>query len=120
MSSRTIRFTVEFNVTLGKFGAFEDTALAMTKGTQPERGTLVYDWYLSRDRHRARLIEAYVDADAMVAHLKGRVVTKLVPQLLESSQLTRFEVYGDPGREGSAMLAKLGAEIFPDWHAIER
>jgi hypothetical protein len=56
----------------------------------------------------------------MVAHLKGRVVTKLVPQLLESSQLTRFEVYGDPGKEGAAILATLGAEVFPDWHAIER
>jgi quinol monooxygenase YgiN len=120
MSVPTIRFTVEFNVTLGKFDAFEDTARAMTKGTQPERGTLVYDWYLSRDRSRARLIEAYVDADAMVAHLKGRVVTKLVPKLLESSQLTRFEVYGDPGKEGTAMLVTLGAQIFPDWHAIER
>jgi quinol monooxygenase YgiN len=120
MSVRTIRFTVEFNVTLGKFDAFEDTARAMTRGTEPEPGTLVYDWYLSRDRQRARLIEAYVDADAMVAHLKGRVVTKLVPRLLESSQLTRFEVYGDPGKEGAAILAKLGAEVFPDWHAIER
>jgi len=60
-----------------KFDAFEDAARAMTKGTQPEPGTLVYDWYLSRDRQRARLIEAYVDADAMVAHLKGHVVTKL-------------------------------------------
>jgi quinol monooxygenase YgiN len=120
MSTRTIRFTVEFNVTLGKFDAFEDAARAMTRGTQPEPGTLVYDWYLSRDRQRARLIEAYVDAEAMVAHLKGHVVTKLVPRLLESSQLTRFEVYGDPGKEGAAILATLGAEIFPDWHAIDR
>ena len=57
---------------------------------------------------------------AVVAHLEGRVVTTLVPKLLESAQLTRFEVYGDPGRRGSEILSRLGAELFPDWHAIDR
>jgi quinol monooxygenase YgiN len=120
MSDRPIRFTVEFNVTLGKFDAFADVAREMTRDTQPEPGTLVYDWYLSRDCHRARLLEEYVDGDAVVAHLEGHVVTTLVPKLLQSAQLTRFEVYGDPGREGSEILSRLGAEIYPDWHAIER
>jgi quinol monooxygenase YgiN len=120
MSDRPIRFTVEFNVTLGKFDAFEDVAREMTRDTQPEPGTLVYDWYLSRDEHRARLLEEYVDGEAVVEHLDGDVVTKLVPKLLQSAQLTRFEVYGDPGRKGSEILTRLGAVIYPDWHAIER
>ena len=120
MSDRPIRFTVEFNITLGKFEAFEEAARDMTRDTQPEPGTLVYDWYLNRDHHRARLLEEYVDADAVVAHLEGRVVTTLVPKLLESAHLTRFEVYGDPGRRGAEILSRLGAELFPDWHAIDR
>jgi quinol monooxygenase YgiN len=118
--SRPIRFLVEWNITLGKFDQFEDVARAMTRGTQPEPGTTVYDWYLSRDRHKARLYEEYVDADAVVAHMEGRVVTDLVPKLASSSQLTRFEVYGDPGRHGRALLERAGAELFPDWHAIDR
>ena len=120
MNARPVRFTVEFNVTLGKFDAFEETAREMTRDTQPEPGTLAYDWYLSRDCHRARLLEEYVDGRAVVEHLEGDVVTKLVPKLLQSAQLTRFEVYGDPGREGTEILGRLGAEIYPDWHAIER
>ena len=120
MRDRPVRFTVELNVTLGKFDAFEDVARAMTRDTQEEPGTLVYDWYLSRDNHRARLLEEYADGDAVVAHLEGEVVTKLVPKLLQSAQLTRFEVYGDPGRRGTEILAGLGAVIYPDWHAIER
>jgi len=118
--NRPIRFTVEFSITVGRFDAFEKAARDMTQGTGPEPGTRVYDWYLSRDRTRARLLEEYESSEAMVAHLEGRVVTKLVPRLLESAQLTRFEVYGDPGRRGAELLGDLGAEIFPDWHAIER
>ena len=120
MPGRPIRFTVEFNVTIGRFDDFEKVARRMTKDTEPEPGTTVYDWYLSRDEHRARLLEEYVDADAVMAHMTGDVVTRLVPKLLEYSQLTRFEVYGDPGREGADLLRKAGAEIFPDWHAIAR
>ena len=120
MSDRPIRFTVELSILPGRFDAFEQAARDMTRETTPEPGTLVYDWYLDRDRQRARLLEEYVDANAVVAHLEGRVVTTLVPKLLESAQLTRFEVYGDPGRRGAAILAQLGAELFPDWHAVER
>ena len=43
MSDRPIRFTVEFNITLGKFEAFEEAARDMTRDTQPEPGTVVYD-----------------------------------------------------------------------------
>ena len=120
MNARPIRFTVELNVTLGKFDDFEQVAREMTRDTDSEPGTLVYDWYLSRDCHRARLLEEYVDAGAVLEHLRGDVVTKLVPKLLQSAQLTRFEVYGDPGREGAEILGQIGAEIYPDWHAIER
>ena len=120
MSDRPIRFTVEFNITLGKFDAFERAARDMTRETQPEPGTLVYDWYLSRDHHRARLLEEYVDADAVVAQHEGRVVTTLVPKLRESAHHTRIEVYGDTRRRGSEILSRLGAELFPDWHAIDR
>jgi hypothetical protein len=28
-------------------------------------------------------------------------------------------VYGDPGSEGAEILGQIGAEIYPDWHAIE-
>jgi quinol monooxygenase YgiN len=118
--SRRIRFLVEWNITPGRFDDFEQVARAMTLGTQPEPGSTVYDWYLSRDRLEARLYEEYVDAAAVVAHMEGHVVVDLVPRLASSSTLARFEVYGDPGRHGADLLTRAGARIFADWHAIDR
>jgi quinol monooxygenase YgiN len=120
MAKGTVRFIVSFTIADGQFEAFERTSREMTAGTQCEPGTLAYDWFLSADRTQGRLYESYRDGDAVVAHLSGRVVRELVPKLLESSVLTGFEVYGDAGAAGSAMLASLGAQVFGPWHAIDR
>jgi quinol monooxygenase YgiN len=120
MAKGTVRFVVDLTIAEGKSEAFERISREMTAMTQGEPGTLAYDWYLSADRNRCRLYESYRDGNAVAAHLSGPVVQALVPQLLETSSLTGFEVYGDPGPEASAMLAGLGAQVFGPWHAIER
>jgi quinol monooxygenase YgiN len=114
----TIRFTVELTIADGKFDDFERIARKMTAGTQTEPGALAYDWCLSGDRKRCRLLEAYADADAVLAHFRGPVVQELVPKLLEVTSLNRFEVYGDPGPEATQMLAGFGAEIFALWQGL--
>jgi len=48
------------------------------------------------------------------------VVRELVPKLLQSSSLNRFEVYGDPGPKAAEILAGVGAEIFPLWRGLNR
>ncbi len=120
MADKKVHFIVDLAINEGKLGEFEATVLSMLAGTQNEAGTLSYDWFLSRDRKECRLLETYVDADAAAAHMNGPVVQVLVPKLLESARLTSFKVYGDPGPKGSEILAKVGAEILPAWHAISR
>jgi len=120
MSASAVRFMVSFAIRDGSHDAFERVARVMSAGSQKEPGTLAYQWYLSADRTRCRLFEAYVDADAVRAHLTGPVVQELVPKLLESGSVAGFEVYGDPGPEASAILAGLGAAVFPAWHGFAR
>ncbi len=115
-----VRFVVSLAITPGKFNAFEKTMKEMTAGTEGEAGTLEYDWFLSADRSKCRLVENYVDAKAMVAHMTGPVVQVLVPKLLESGTLTGFEVYGDPGAEAREMFAPLGVEFFAAWGGVTR
>ena len=112
MAASTVRFVVSFTINDGAFVAFERIARVMAAESQKEPGTIAYEWFLSADRARWRLFEAYVDADAVLAHLTGPVVQELVPKLLETGR-AGFEIYGDPGPEASAMVAGLGAEIFP-------
>jgi quinol monooxygenase YgiN len=120
MANHEVRFTVDLTINAGEFDKFEGIAQEMIASSQKEPGTLGYDWYLSGDGRRCRIVETYADADAALAHLKGPVVQELVPRLLEASSVGGFEVYGDPGLKAAQMLAGFGAEIFEPWHGLNR
>lgn len=120
MLKHTVRFNVDLTINDGKLDAFEGIVQAMIAASQKEPGTLGYDWCLSADRKRCRIVETYADADAALAHLTGPVVQQLVPKILEASSISRFEVYGDPGPQAAKMLAGFGAETFQLWHGLGR
>jgi len=120
MNQPTVRSAVDLTIHEGKFEEFDSLAQAMIAGSEKEPGALAYDWCLSGDRRRCRLVETYADANAVLAHLMGPVVRELVPKILGVSSLNGFEVYGDPGPKAAQMLAGLGAEIFPLWRGLSR
>lgn len=120
MTDEAVRFTVSLTVAEGKLDAFEAVAQAMIVGSQHEAGTLVYEFCLSADRKRCRLVEKYIDADAVLSHLTGPVVQELVPKALELATISGFEVYGNPGPKAAEILAGFGAEIFESWHGFSR
>jgi quinol monooxygenase YgiN len=120
MSKGTVRFNVDLTINEGKLEAFQAIAQTMIDGTQKELGALGYEWHLSADRKRCRLLETYADQNATLAHLTSPVVRELVPKLLQTATLNRFEVYGDPGPKAAETLSKVGAEIFPHWQGLNR
>ena len=120
MNDEMVRFTVDLAIHDGKRGEFERIAQAMCEGSQNEPGTVTYSWYLSGDGKRCRLIEVYTDGKAVLGHLTGPVVKELVPRLLQTSKVTGFEVYGDPGPKASELLAGFGADVFKHWRGLSR
>jgi len=80
MDNKIVRFTVDFAINEGKFDQFESIAKTMIAGTLKEAGALGYEWFLSADRKRCRLLEAYKDQDAVLAHCIGPVAQQLVPK----------------------------------------
>jgi len=120
MAMQKVYFTVDLAIRDGKLDSFESIARQMIDGTKKEPGAFGYDWYFSADRKRCRLLETYEDADAVFAHMTGPVVQELVPKILETSSITLFEVFGDPGPMAAAMLAGVGAEIFGPWRGLDR
>jgi quinol monooxygenase YgiN len=120
MSKQRVYLAVDLTINEGKRDAFEGIAQEMVAGSQREPGTVGYEWFLSADRKRCRLIETYTDAAAVLAHFKGPVVQELVPKLLGTASVAGFEVYGDPGPKASEMLAGFGAEIFEFQHGLDR
>ena len=112
MTAQTVHFHVSLDIHEGNLAAFQEIAKAMIAGTRKEPGALGYEWYLSADRKSCRLLETYANADFALAHCKGPIVVDLVPKLVQTADVSRFEVYGDPGPEVTAMLRGLGATIF--------
>ena len=120
MSGQAVHVLVELTIHEGKFDAFAHVAQQMVAGSRQEPGTLGYEWHLSKDRTRCRLLETYADAKALLAHFTGPVVQQLVPQALEFAKVDRFEVYGDPGPQAAPLLAGFGAVIFDHWQGLGR
>jgi quinol monooxygenase YgiN len=120
MAKQTVRFVVDVSIREGKLDEFESIARSMIAITQNESGARDYDWYFSTDHRRCRILETYVDGDAVLAHMRGNAVQVLIPKMLEISDITRFEVYGDPGPTAARMLADVGAEMFDIWDGISR
>ncbi len=120
MSTSTVHFLVDLTIHEGKFDSFGSIAQEMIANTRQEPGALVYEWCLSADRKRCRIVETYADPDAVLAHLTGPAVQQGVPKMLQMSSLDRFEVYGEPGPQAAAMLAGFGAEIFTPWSGFSR
>ena len=112
MAEQVVRVTVDLTVNEGKLDAFLSIAETMTAGCRTEPGTLGYDWFSSSDKKRFRLVETYVNADAVLAHFTGTVVTQLVPNLAAVCSIDGIEVYGDPGKQVTDLAAGFGAEIF--------
>ena len=112
MVKHTVRLAVDLTIKEGMLEAFEGVARTMVAGSHKEPGTLEYDWFLSADRKKCRLLELYTDANAVLAHFNGPVVQEVVPKLLETADVSRFEVYGDPGPKLTELLPAFGAEFF--------
>jgi len=120
MVMHTVHVAVDLTVHEGKLDAFEGIARAMVASSQKEPGTLGYEWFLSADRRRCRLVETYKDANAVLAHLNGPVVEELLPKLLGTASVAGSEVYGNPGPKATERLAAFGAEIFEFQYGLNR
>ena len=120
MTRDKVWFVVSLDIHEGKLEAFEAMSQKMAARTEEEAGTLAYEFCLSDDRTRCRLVEEYVDAQAVLTHMTSPVVQEMVPQLFESSTISGFEVYGDPGIRAGEILKSVGAELFGPWHGYTR
>lgn len=120
MVEKVVRLSVEATITEGCEERFREVARAMTAVSDSEPGTLGYEWFFSPDGRQCRLLEIYTDSQAVLAHFQGRAVTELVPQLVPLCHLDRFEIYGDPGPEVTAMAGSMGAKVFAYWAGMSR
>jgi len=110
--------SVEFTITPGKNDAFKSLARQLIDGTSKEPGALGYQWYFNSDENKYHLVELYKDSGAILAHLNN--VGPVLQKLLETSKVTRFEVFGNVNAEVEKILASFGTKFFKYWDGFLR
>ena len=118
--SKLVLLNVSWTIPDGKLEEFQAIAREMVERTQNEPGTLGYEWYVSADGKRCQLIETYVDAEALLAHLAGPGPQEGVPKLMTMASVNGIQVYGEPGPKAREILAHFGPEIFSHTLGLNR
>ena len=107
--SQSVSLHPYFKPAEGKLEAFLELLPQFVERTSTEEGCLYYDFSVNDGRVYCR--EAYVDAEAALAHVAN--VGPLLDQALGMSELVRFEIHG-PASE-LAKLKEPWAALNPEW-----
>ncbi len=92
----TIRFVLEISV--NDIARFKELVAKCVEISSDEPGTLMYSWYLDEAASTARLVEAYKDVAAVLAHARGPVFTEVGPELLTVCTFVKMDAFGDVGK----------------------
>ena len=120
VSTTRIRVVVDLEIYDGKLAELEAIAKQMVAESQQEPGTLGFQFLLSADRTRCRLVEGYADQAAIAAHFGAPAVHQHIQQIIQVALPTRMEIYGDPGPMVAGMAADFAVEIFTAWEGFDR
>ena len=108
-----IQYTIEFTVKPGKLDEFREIAhWFVEQARENEPGTMSYNWFGNTDLSKVYLHEEFADSAGLVAHTGGPAVTSRIGDLLETTDITRWEVYGDPDEAAAEVLEPFGVETF--------
>jgi len=107
-----ITWHVELVVQSGQWDAFAALTHAMVQSTQHESGVLLYERFISEDRHVVHVVERYVDSPAAVTHLQA-FATMYGAQFASVVERQRFTVFGTPSPALKQLLDQFGAVYCP-------
>ena len=94
-----------------KLQAFKDLTKHFTqivKDNEPDMKG--YQWYFNSDETKCYLVEWHTSSESLLVHLQN--IGGDLPKLLELSDLSRFEVFGNLSEDASKAVKGLGALVF--------
>lgn len=92
---------LDIDIEPGRLDQFRQAVETLVEHAGTEPGTLGYEFWISDDQARVRVIEVYADADAFVAHKTS--TQERVATLLTAGTITGSELVGDPGAARAAL-----------------
>ena len=117
--TQAINYALEFTIKPGMLESFESASKKCTEAVQSNEPAMnAYQWYFNDDKSKGYVVEWHTDSDSIMAHLQN--IGGMLPKLLESCDLTRFDVFGDASEEVKETLSGLGAQFFSYDHGFIR
>jgi len=108
--SNQVYWLLEVAILPGKLDDFRAVARDLIASTEPEPGTLDYEWNLNEDHTICHIFERYRDSEAMIEHVEG--FGRFAERFMKACRPTRFAVYGNPSDEAKAALGDLHPAYF--------
>jgi len=105
-STRPVTYLITLEVKDGQLEAFRGVMEDLVASTRAERGTLVYEWYISEDGRTVQILERFEDTAAYITHGDG--FTHFAERFLATVDLRSFTVLGDPDEGARIRLDGLG------------
>ncbi len=118
MHKKVVLVAVDVTINEGELENFKKVASELISLCNSDPGALKYEWFLSADQKHCRVLEEYVDGDALLAH--SAAAGELIHKLGTFCKTGRFEIYGDPGPKITEMAPQIGAQIFAHWSGLAR
>jgi len=114
-----IQYTIEWTIKNGGLDTFKGIANKVTgivKDNEP--GMKGYQWYFNDDETKCYTAEWLSSSESLLAHLQN--VGEIIPELLKYSDMTRFEVFGNPSQEVLEVGKDFGAKVFKYYTGFTR
>lgn len=109
--TKEIQYTVEWTIKPGGLKAFKelaDQAIELVRNNEPDMKG--YQWYFNDDESKCYTAEWQQSSESLMGHLQN--VGEVLPKLLGYSDLSRFEVFGNPNAQALEAVKGLGAKVF--------
>lgn len=117
--SSLVSWNLRVSINEGALEDFRSLMNEMVSATEPETGTLGYEWFLSEDGATCHINERYADSDAVMAHLSS-FGANFAERFLGLAAPTSIVVYGEPSDEAGAALDGFGAEYLGTFGGFSR
>ena len=119
MIMSTVKFTVELVVQRHQLSDFKRIAREMNAIVRKDEPlTLQCQWFFHEGEDKWYLTETFPDSDAFLQHLAN--VASQLGQLLEITEVSRFEVFGDLSFAAKATIASFGVKYLTLWEGVSR
>jgi quinol monooxygenase YgiN len=108
-----LTFVAEYTIKPGKLNDFRELVKTafVPHFQSAEPGLWLYQWYENPEGSKVYQQSWYSEADDFVAHMKGALVSERFQRLLETCEVTRLEVFGNPGEAAAVFLFEHGLAV---------